>query len=475
MKCPHCGREAQQEGPFCGFCGTPLGAQPQPRQPYPNMQPTQPGVYPGAQPRYPQQPPYAPPVQPMQRPAPGPYMPYGAPPVPPKPKKKKGLTIFLIVLAALVVIAAIVLVVSLTGRGRDDSIADSDIQAAGSQDSQAVEEMAPAEAVPPEPIPDYVPMEILAEVSTSHRLDSNGEQMIDDVFRVLYEELSRLQSVQSISDEDIYDFSENVYAAIDEFDNAFFAQYEINVDLLPDADKGAAFNLMTDGFELTVSLADHSMYMVNYLDGTATGQELLESAVRLINTYAAYFYGQDYVTAEALSALTGETPSAGDAASSADQQLILNAVYAILDSEDFSNWQSLYQEFTGSAPRSAEIAKIVHFSIADFDGKAVDGYLISIAADVAWWHNEAAQEGITANHLNIFFDCNSYTLYDSITTNAGNAEMDTTTDNGRATYLLWMFGNILNGSYEGHYVNDTETVVELTAEEIALLNAELNP
>ncbi len=159
---------------------------------------------------------------------------------------------------------------------------------------------------------------------------------------------------------------------------------------------------------------------------------------------------------------------------SAEQQLIFDVVQASLGSEEFANRQSLYKEFTGSEPRNAEIAKVVHYSNGDFDGVAVDGYLVSIAADVAWWHNEAAQEGAAAEYYNIFVDSNSKAVYDSITTDAGNAEQDIKTDEGRAIYLLWVFGNILDGSYEGNYCNDSETAVEMTADEISLINAKLN-
>ncbi len=179
-------------------------------------------------------------------------------------------------------------------------------------------------------------------------------------------------------------------------------------------------------------------------------------------------------TAEESHAEETTQPTVPEVSLSEEQMLVLDTVQTVLGSEEFANRQSLYKDFTGDKPRNAEIAKIVHISCDDFDGVAVDGYLVSIAADVAWWIDEAAQRGSTDDHFNIFIDSNSKTVYDSITTDAGNAEKDTTTDEGRAMYLLWIFGNTLDGSYEGNYLNDSETAVEMTADEISLINAELN-
>ena len=44
------------------------------------------------------------------------------------------------------------------------------------------------------------------------------------------------------------------------------------------------------------------------------------------------------------------------------------------------------------------------------------------------------------------------------------------TEQGRATYLLWMYGNIQNGLHSGNYLNNEEMVTEMTAAEIEAIN-----
>ena len=67
-------------------------------------------------------------------------------------------------------------------------------------------------------------------------------------------------------------------------------------------------------------------------------------------------------------------------------------------------------------------------------------------------------------------DTNTATSFDSITTDATNVQHDTATEQGRATYLLWMFANIQDGSYSGSYLNDSEIVTEMNEAQIDAIN-----
>lgn len=153
-----------------------------------------------------------------------------------------------------------------------------------------------------------------------------------------------------------------------------------------------------------------------------------------------------------------------------EQQLIVEGVNAKLSAEEFAGWQSLYREFTGEEPKSPEIANITHYQIDDFDGEKVDCYLINISADVAYWIDEGAEQGSIESNLYLIIDGKTETVYDNIATDALNAQHDTTTDYGRATYLLWIYANSQSGAYSGNYLNDSETVTELSSEDVQAIN-----
>ena len=59
---------------------------------------------------------------------------------------------------------------------------------------------------------------------------------------------------------------------------------------------------------------------------------------------------------------------------------------------------------------------------------------------------------------------------DSISTDAGNFNNDISTSEDRAIYLLWSFGNMMEGSYEGDFVNDGETVTIWTDADLSVVN-----
>ena len=64
-------------------------------------------------------------------------------------------------------------------------------------------------------------------------------------------------------------------------------------------------------------------------------------------------------------------------------------------------------------------------------------------------------------------------VIDSITVDALYFNGDTSTPEGRATYLLWIFGNMMNGTNEGSFLNDSETVTEWSADEVAIINSNI--
>lgn len=150
----------------------------------------------------------------------------------------------------------------------------------------------------------------------------------------------------------------------------------------------------------------------------------------------------------------------------AEQQLVVDAVSAKIKSDEFAGWQKLAKEFSGNEPKAAEVTAAAHYELEDFDGEKMDCYLVNVSADVAWWANEAAQEGASNTQFQLFVSSDGKTVLDSITTNAVNFDSDTSTTEGKATYLLWMYGAMQGGTYEGNFMNDIEKVTEMSAEDL---------
>jgi len=157
----------------------------------------------------------------------------------------------------------------------------------------------------------------------------------------------------------------------------------------------------------------------------------------------------------------------------AAQQLIIDAVKAEIQAEDFAGWQSLYKDFTGEDPAAPVVTDVTRCQIPDFEGAKMDCYLVTVSAGMAHWVNEAEQMGAIDENLFIFVDAGSKKSYDSISTDAVGVEHDTTTEQGRATYLLWIHANMADGSYQGSYLNDSETVTTLSADDLKVINDNL--
>lgn len=155
----------------------------------------------------------------------------------------------------------------------------------------------------------------------------------------------------------------------------------------------------------------------------------------------------------------------------AEQQLIVDAVRTEVQSEKFAAWQALYKEDMGSDPKAPEVTTVLHYEIADFEGEKMDGYLVNISAGVR--HGAPDGNTYTDSRYGLFVSSDGKTVIDSITVDAPSFDGDTSTPEGRATYLLWIFGGIIDDSYHGNFLNDAETVTEWSADELAIINSNM--
>ena len=153
----------------------------------------------------------------------------------------------------------------------------------------------------------------------------------------------------------------------------------------------------------------------------------------------------------------------------AEQQLIVDAVKTEVQSERFSEWQTLYKKDMGSDPKAPEVSAVMHYEIEDFEGEKIDCYLIDITAGVC--HGAPDGNTYTDSRYGLFVSSDGKMVIDSITVDALYFNGDTSTPEGRATYLLWIFGGMMDGTYEGSFLNDSETVIEWSADEVASLNS----
>ena len=165
----------------------------------------------------------------------------------------------------------------------------------------------------------------------------------------------------------------------------------------------------------------------------------------------------------------------GDSSLTAEQQLIVDAVKTEIQSEKFAEWQTLYKNEMGSDPKAPEVSAVMHYEIEDAEfiegekiGK-IDCYLIDITADVC--NGVSDDRAYTDSRYGLFVSSDGKMVIDSITVDAHNFNGDTSTPEGRATYLLWMFGGMMDGNYEGSFLNDREKVTEWSADEVAIINS----
>ena len=154
-----------------------------------------------------------------------------------------------------------------------------------------------------------------------------------------------------------------------------------------------------------------------------------------------------------------------------EQLMIMDVVKNVMAMEEFEVWEELYTQFTGEkAQNEGAIADVTHYQIPDFEGEKMDCYLINIPTDIGRWVNEEAEQGVLEESIYLFVDAESKTVYDSITTDAMNGASDTSTELGRAAYLMWIYSATQTGGYDGNYLNETETVTHMSGAEVEAMN-----
>lgn len=146
-----------------------------------------------------------------------------------------------------------------------------------------------------------------------------------------------------------------------------------------------------------------------------------------------------------------QTAPAAPAATVDAVEVIAHAVENFLASDTYQN--------TGATAR--QVTRVTRYQVKDFEQAPMDGFLVNLATD--------------NGNVQLYLDSATLTAYDSITTHAADGiDLSTiTTDEDRATYLLWMYGNLADGSYDGALLNDLETRTDFTADQLAALNSSL--
>ena len=154
-----------------------------------------------------------------------------------------------------------------------------------------------------------------------------------------------------------------------------------------------------------------------------------------------------------------------------DQQLVIDTVNDLMDMEEWAVWGELYTQFTGEeAKNMAHVTDVTRYEIADFEGAKMDCYLVNVPVTIGRWVNEEAEQGIVEDAIYLFIDNETKTVYDSVTTDAMNGTSDTSTELGRATYLMWIYSATQTGGYDGNFLNDSEVVTHMTEEEVTRIN-----
>ena len=157
-----------------------------------------------------------------------------------------------------------------------------------------------------------------------------------------------------------------------------------------------------------------------------------------------------------------------------EQKILIDTLNAKLSSEEFAACQNLYAEFTGEQASSPCVSNVTHYNNPDFGGVEMDCYLVTLRASLAYWTDEEAGQKTIIENIYLFIDRNSHNIYDNIRINSSNIfNHDTATPSGRVAYLLWIYESVMNGSHSGVYVNDRDTVTELTDMELEIINSAL--
>lgn len=157
-------------------------------------------------------------------------------------------------------------------------------------------------------------------------------------------------------------------------------------------------------------------------------------------------------------------------ATAGQQQMIADAVTAEVHSEKFAAWQASYRKNTRQDPRPPEVIDVLHYWVPDFEGEEMECYLVVISADVRYRGNQ------TNSHYELFVSVDGTQVYDSITADTLHYRGDVSTYERRAAYLLWILGCMIDGNYHssGYFLNDTERVIQWSADEVAVINSSIS-
>lgn len=153
-----------------------------------------------------------------------------------------------------------------------------------------------------------------------------------------------------------------------------------------------------------------------------------------------------------------------------DQKLVVDTVNEMIQSEKFTGWTEQYKEFKGEEGCVPEITEVLYYQYPDQDA---DGYLVNIAAGVGYFVDEEKQCGAAEESFRLYIDRETQAVYDNITLDAAAGAADLKTEEDVAKYLLWIYGNMQDGSYEGTFFEEKESVSVLTADEVTLMNQHL--
>ena len=156
------------------------------------------------------------------------------------------------------------------------------------------------------------------------------------------------------------------------------------------------------------------------------------------------------------------------------QLMVIDAVKGLFAKEEFATWEELFTQFTTvEIKNEPSVKNVIRYEIEDFEGVKMDCYLVNVPVSIGLWVNEEAEQGTVENAIYLFIDAETKTVYDSITTDALNISSDTSTELGRATYLMWVYAATQTGIYDASLVNNTEVITSMTEEEIEEINAAL--
>ena len=155
---------------------------------------------------------------------------------------------------------------------------------------------------------------------------------------------------------------------------------------------------------------------------------------------------------------------------SEEHQLIVDVVKAVLDSDIIAQCWKDYADMMGGTARDPEITDVIRYQIGDFEGEKMDCWLINIATDIGM-----ADRNMVTNNFQVFVDITTGAYFDSLTVDAiGYAGGSLDDLQGKATYLLWGYGNAMNTpGGASSLLNSSEIITDMSHEDIDAINSYL--